>query len=326
MSWLPKALGSLATLGCLTLLAPARPPDLPKADKKMVTKPAAAPPAAGKFVRLRLDAHKQPVALETAVVSYVPASGKGNLVVDLVSVVHIADRPYYEQLNARLGKYDVVLYELVAPKGTRILRGGKRDSNNPIALLQKLIKTVLRLDLQTEQIDYTRKNFVHADLSPDEMAEAMRKRGETGLTLVLGIAADILRQQNLQQMKKGDPGVAEDLDPLSLLLDPQAAVKLKRLMARQLAGMDTEDGGLGHTLNNLLIVDRNKAALRALQKELVNGHKRIAIFYGAGHMPDMQRRLLADFGLRRQGEQWLRAWDLEARNTGLGDLLKLLEP
>jgi hypothetical protein len=305
---------------CLALLAPA-----PAAPPAAGRKAAAQKPAAGPFVRLKLDANKQPVALETAIVRFVPASGEGELTVDLVGVVHIADRPYYEQLNRELAKYDVVLYELVAPKGTRVPRGGKRDSTNPIALLQNIAKTVLRLDSQVEQIDYTRKNFVHADLSPQEMAEAMRKRGENGLTLALGIAADLIRQQNLQQMRKDDGGGAgEDVDPLGLLLDPQAAVKLKRVMARQLAAMDSGNGALGQTLNNLLIVDRNKAALRVFQKELAKGRKRIAIFYGAGHMPDFARRLTADFGLRRQGERWLQAWNLEARGGGLGDLLKML--
>jgi hypothetical protein len=300
--------------------------------------PAAKPPAEskatplkkadGKFVRLQFDADKQPVALETAIVHYVPASGESKLVVDLVSVVHIGDREYYKQLNKQLDKYDVVLYELVAPPGTRIPKGGKRDSKNPIALLQTLMKTVLRLESQTEQIDYTRKHFVHADLSPEQMAEAMHKRGENGLTLALGIAADLIRQQNLQQMKKAQkPAPGDDLDPLALLLDPQGAVKLKRVMARQLAAMESGDAaGLGQTLNNLLIVDRNKAALRVFQKELAKGRKRIAIFYGAGHMPDFERRLLADFGLRRQGEHWLRAWDLHESSNGLEDLLKLFDP
>jgi hypothetical protein len=325
MSHLPKVLWSLAGLLFLSPLATARPPDL---DNKAAPekKAEAAKQTAGKFVRLRHDDTKQPIALDTAIVRYVPASGKGELVVDLVGVVHIGDRAYYQELNRHLEKYDVVLFELVAEKGTIIPKGGKRDSTNILAIMQKVMKTVLRLDLQTEQIDYTRKNFVHADLSPEEMAQAMKKRGETGLTLILGIAADILRKQNLEQLKKGNAGDGEDLDPLSLLLDPQAGIKLKRLMARQLAAMDSGDGELGPTLNNLLIVDRNKAALRVLDKELAKGRKRIAIFYGAGHMPDFDRRLQADFDLRRQSTQWLRAWDLEKGGNGLGDLLKLLDP
>src|SRR2546429_235964 len=81
-----------------------------------------------------------------------------------------------------------------------------------LALVQDLMKTVLDLDSQTEQIDYTRKNFTHADLSPEQMAEAVRKRGDDGLTLFLGIAADLLRQQNLQEMKRQKQPAREEPD------------------------------------------------------------------------------------------------------------------
>jgi hypothetical protein len=319
MSCPRKLLWTAAAVLGLAVVAPA-PAGTPARAKKRE-----AAPAARKFVRLIPDAKKQPVALETAIARYVPASGEGNLVVDLIGVVHVGDRPYYEELNRRLDQYDVVLYELVAPQGTRVPKGGKRDSGNPIALLQKVMRSVLHLESQVEQIDYTRKNFVHADLSPEEMLQAMNKRGESGVTLALGIAADLIRQQNLQELQRGKGADGEDLDPLGLLLDPQAAAKLKRAMAQQLASMDGEDGGLGQTLTNLLIVDRNKAALRVFQKEMAKGRKKIAIFYGAAHMPDFERRLLADFGLRRQGTEWLRAWDLRTGGSALEGLLRLLD-
>ena len=61
----------------------------------------------------------------------------------------------------------------------------------------QVMTIVLDLDSQIEHIDYSKKNFVHADLSPAEMMEAIKKRGDDGLTLALSIAADVLRQQNL---------------------------------------------------------------------------------------------------------------------------------
>src|SRR5262249_46075330 len=235
--------------------------------------------------------------------------------VDLVSAVHVGDRGYYQKLDKLLGEYDVVLYELVAPQGTRIPKGGKRDSDNPLAFLQQIMKTILGLELQTEQIDYTRKHFVHADLSPEEMMEVVRKRGDDGITLLLGITADFLRLQNLQEMKRQkEPAKAEpDIDPLELLLDPNGPVKLKRLMAQQMAEAESPAAGLGQTLTTILIADRNQAALKVFQKELAKGTKKIAIFYGAGHMTDFEKRLREDFGLKKEREQWLQAWDLRLR-------------
>jgi hypothetical protein len=92
----------------------------------------------GKFLRLRRDAKQQPVALETAVVRYIPASGEGNVVVDLIGAVHIGEKAYYEKLNELFEQYDVLLYELVAPEGTRIPKGGRRESTNPLALIQQM--------------------------------------------------------------------------------------------------------------------------------------------------------------------------------------------
>jgi hypothetical protein len=297
------------------------PADQPPASESAVKKTTP-----HKFIRIQRDSSGQPTALETAVVRFASKSGDGGLVVDLVSAVHVADRAYYEKLNERLDQYDVVLYELVAPEGTRIPKGGRRNSDNPIAFLQQLATLVLDLDLQTELIDYTRKHFVHADLSPEQMAEAIHNRGDDGVTLFLSIAADLLRQQNRQELKKGKSGqAAEDVDLLSMVLDPDGAAKLKRLMAEQMEALESPDGGIGATLSTILIADRNKAAMKVLGRELAKGKKKIAIFFGAAHMPDFEKRLVEDFGLTRKREEWLQAWDMQGKKRSVLDLLKMLD-
>ena len=70
------------------------------------------------------------------------------------------------------------------------------------------------------------------------------------------------------------------------------------------------EGSLGPTITRILVADRNQAALKVFQKELAQGKKKIGILYGAAHMPDFEKRLREDFGLKRAGEQWLTAWDL----------------
>jgi len=47
-----------------------------------------------------------------------------------------------------------------------------------------------------------------------------------------------------------------------------------------------------------------------LREQMARGRKRIAIFYGAAHMEDFDRRLRADFGLQPREAVWLEAWDL----------------
>ncbi len=296
-------------------LVPSLAAQVPSATKK-----AEAGKAAPSFIRLVRDDDGEPTALETAVVRYRPAVGKADLTVDLVGVVHIGESSYYRKLNKLLGQYDAVLYELVAPPGTVIPKGGRQD-DNPLAWIQKIATVILDLESQTEKIDYAAKHFVHADMSPEQMAEAMRKRGDDGLTLALGILADVMRQQNLMEKKRQDTTDESLPDFSTLLSDPTAPSKLKRMLAGQLAALDDPAGGLGRTLQTLLITDRNQAALKVLDKEMAKGKKNIAIFYGAGHMPDFDQRLRTAYGLVPVQTTWLHAWDLRLHERSIEELL-----
>ena len=162
--------------------------------------------------------------METATVRYVkrlrPAAGKKRrqtVVVDLIGAVHVGERSYYSSLNKQFEQYDALLYELVAPKGVRPAKGAGAASNNPAGFLQNAMKTTLGLDHQLELIDYSRKNFVHADLSPAEMAKAMEKRGDTALTITLGVLADMIRQQNIAAAKAKQKGGNAPVQELSLI-------------------------------------------------------------------------------------------------------------
>lgn len=262
-----------------------------------------------KFVRLKEENGKA-AALEIAITRYTNKSK--TLTVDLVGVVHIGDRAYYEQLNKRFPKYDVVLYELVAPPGTKVPIDGKKSGI--AAFAASLMTTVLDLDSQLACIDYQQKNFVHADLSFEAMMAAARKRGESGMTLGLSMLAEMLRKQNLAAQKQ-ERTPAEPMDFTDAFFNPG---RLKRQLARQLA----ENGDVGPTLQALLIGDRNKKACEVLTEQIGDGRERIAIFYGAAHMPDFDRRLRTEFGLKRQSQEWLTAWNLRDGQGDAGQRLK----
>jgi hypothetical protein len=280
--------------------------------------------AQSRYLRIVRDKEDAPLALQTSIVRFVPASGEGDLVVDLVGAVHIGDASYYNTLNKQFEQYDVVCYELVAEKGTRIPKGGRKDSDNPLAMVMDLAKRFLDLKSQVEAIDYTKDNFVHADMSPDEMWAAIKKRGDDGLTLMLGITADLLREQNRKALQAEEEPAAtpkhlEDFD-WSLLLDSKGPVKLKRMFAENFDEQNVTTG-LGSTMNTILISDRNQAALKVFNQQVVKGHKRIAIFYGAAHMPDFEKRLRDELGLVPVSTTWMPAWDLRLRERGVEELL-----
>ena len=284
--------------------------------------------------------------MQTAITRFRPA--KGELVVDLIGAVHIGESQYYRQLNRQFELYDSVLYELVAPKGTRIPKGGKKKSSTPnspldlVGWMQSQTQTQLGLQSQLALIDYQKKNFVHADLSPTEMGEKMAERGDTPLTIGLSALSEMIKQQNRSSnassnnnlRANSDQAKRESLDQLTpsnlmeVLGDP---LKMKRMMANQFSDSGVMDQGFGNALNQLLVVDRNEAAMRVLQKQIASGNKKIAIFYGAAHMPDFEERLVKNFGLKKTKQVWVDAWDLTKSGTKTPEnsaskmLMRLLE-
>lgn len=254
------------------------------------------------FLRTTRDEKDRLQALETAIVRYVPAEGDEELFVDLVGVAHVGEKEYYRELNELLQEYDVVLYELVAPEGTRIPKGGGQAG-----FLPQMMKGMLKMEYQTEQIDYSPEHFLHADMSPEAIGEKMRERGQTALGIGLEVLGNALRQ--MQQAKTAAKPELQ-VDPILLLLDPQGPLKMKRAFAVELERAEASSG-LGDTLTTMLIADRNEAALEVLKDQLDEGKKRIAIFYGAAHMPDFAERLEADFNLKRDSSRWLKAWNLQ---------------
>ena len=71
------------------------------------------------FMRVRKNNAGKPEALETSVTRYETVNAAGEpVIVDLIGVVHIGEKEYYQELNKHFEKYDALLYELVAPEGT----------------------------------------------------------------------------------------------------------------------------------------------------------------------------------------------------------------
>ena len=269
---------------------------------------AASAPAAGdekpSYIRITRDAAEKPLALETAVVTF--HDGKANGVrVDLIAAVHVGEKDYYTELNKRFGDYDTVLYELVAAEGTRVPKGGGKGSSSPVSMLQKGLKQMLDLEFQLERIDYTAKNLVHADMSPDEFTQAMKDRGESFWTMFWRMMGHAMAQQSKLQGK-----VPSDFEILMALFDKNRSVVLKRLMAEQMGDLEGSVAALEGPKGSALVSGRNQKALEVLRKELAGGKKKLAIFYGAAHMPDFAARLAADFGLKPDKSQWLQAWNL----------------
>ena len=263
------------------------------------------------YLRLAKDQQGNPLALEVAIVRYTEAAspaGTKPTVVDLIGAVHIGEPEYYDRLNHEFSTYDVVLFEMVAPKDAAVPKNSERKSQHPVASIQKMMTKMLELEYQLDGVDYQSKNFVHADMSPDDFSKSMKDRGESFFGM-------FLRSMGYALTQPGGSSNTSDAQLLLALFDKNRALALKRVMAGQFQDMGSALAILDGPNGSTLITERNKVALGVLKDQLAAGVKKIAIFYGAGHLPDMAQRLEDDFHMQRADTRWLTAWDLRGEKA-----------
>lgn len=195
----------------------------------------------------------------------------------------------------------------VAPKAAPIEEApaeqAARDRMSWLHPLYETLKNSLKLESQMVGVDYTKKNFVHADMTARQFSSMQQQRGEGFLQIWLrSVQAQLAQPQAMPDT----PGL---LKIMEILCRPDSPTELKRIVGRMfdqveklMSGMETEQG-------SVIIVERNKVALEVLKKEVAKGRRHLGIFYGAAHLPDMEQRLVA-MGFQREKAEWLTAWDL----------------
>ena len=258
------------------------------------------------FVRFK-DEH--PLAtLQTATVTY--ENDKG-VKVDLIGAIHIADKSYYDELNELFKNYDVLLYEMVGSARKGPLQPGDLDQTgkkgNPIRSLQIMMQKSLELSYQLSEIDYTAKNFVHADMDAETFTRMQKERKE-------GIVAMMLQSYKAQfkMMKDGKAPPSMGIgDIIKILLSGDSASGLKLVLGRQFDQIEYMITAMEPEGGSVILTERNKVAFEVLDQQIKAGKKNIGVFYGAAHLADMEQRLIKDFGLKKTKTVWHDAWSVK---------------
>ena len=265
-------------------------------DPQLDTEPA-------QFIRFVEDG-KGGGQLDVATATYKNDSG---VTVRLVGVVHIGDKKYFEGLEKSFEKYDAVLYEMVKPAAAGAPVKGQR-TGSLIGMFQTFLKDVLELDFQLDAIDYTKPNFVHADLDAETFAKMQEERGESIMGLMLG--------QMMRELAKEFEGGGKNQGPQMGLMElveafqsPDRARQFKLILGRNFNNVEEQMAGFN---GSVLTTERNKKALSVLKDTIAKGKKDIAVFYGAAHMNDLEARL-ALMGFKRTGIEWRTAWDMRTK-------------
>ncbi|MEZ6149176.1 MAG: hypothetical protein R3C09_03570 [Pirellulaceae bacterium] len=243
-----------------------------------------------------------PKALQTAVATYRKPGEADGVEVVLIGAVHIGEPAYYRELNELFQRFDALLYELVAEPGAGV-PDPKDRGVSPISTIQVGMKETLQLTFQLDEVDYDAKNFVHADMTPQEFFDTMDARKEGVLQMFFRSLGSGIAMQSAG--KGGDVGL------LAALVSSDRPKGLRRAFAEQMQMMDGQMAALtGEDGKSTLITERNAKAFQVLDREIKAGKKKLGIFYGAGHLKDMHQRLIDNYGMEQVEVRWLDAWEL----------------
>ena len=251
--------------------------------------------------------------LETSDVTYRNADG---VTVRLVSAVHIGEKGYYDAIGKSFAGDEAVLYELVKPKDAAVpVPGVPRagGGGNAIGDVQRFLKDTLNLDFQLDAIDYSAKNFVHADMDAETFQKMQEERGETFEMLLLKEVMKAMRGQTPDAAAAAPQPDAEQTlrELIRVVTRPDTERQLKLMIAKQMVDVEAGAAGFGGE-GSVIVTERNKTAMNVLADTIAQGRKKISIFYGAAHMPDFAKRLEA-MGFKPVATEWRMAWDLKIR-------------
>ena len=258
------------------------------------------------FVRFQ-DEHPT-ATLQTSTVSFEDGNG---LKVDLIGAIHIADKSYYEDLNKSFTQYDALLYEMVGSSRKGPLEPGDLDTagkkGSPIRSLQVMMQKSLELSYQLNEIDYTAKNFVHADMDAATFKRMQKERKEGLVTMILQSY-----KAQFEMMKEGKAPPSMGIgDVIKILLSGDSASGLKLVLGRQFDEIEHLTNAMEPEGGSVILTERNKVAFEILSQEIKSDKKKIGVFYGAAHLPDMEERLINDFGLKKTKTVWNDAWSVK---------------
>ena len=288
------------------------------------------------------------VELQVAVRKLVPTGGVGP-VIWLTGASHIGETNYYAQLQKHLDAQALVLFEGVhaGRKGTatNTVALEKTAGNSPpvakkeaaapepaakpagSASLQKDLAESLGLVFQLEAINYTGGNFRNSDLSVAELRELMDKDDEPAAP---DSPKEKRKNEAFEQLLKAMDGnsMFGTLLKAGFRLiggNPKLQAMTKLALIEALGGIRGDISRMKslpedmQRLMEVLIQTRNDAVLRDLRVELKRAAPpaSISIFYGAGHMDDLERRVRREFGYRAESDLWLPAFTVDYAKAGL---------
>ena len=232
--------------------------------------------------------------------------------IDLVGAIHIAQPDYYQRLQQRLDQSDLVLFEGVSDRKSDGTPTGREKNGT-----YKRLADSLGLTVQTSGIDYKRSSFRRCDLSLEEMAAILDQEIAQGGAK--GAAADDAKAEfaKIKTLLSGKSLLTNLVLGLVSISPTLREYVLLMIVSSDISNLEKKQ--LPSRLNQLIIQDRNQHVAGELRKLIGSGsrHRRIAIFYGATHLPDSEQRLRALGYSPSTGPIWNSAFSTHPYSVGI---------
>ena len=263
--------------------------------------------------------------LQIAIRRFVPP-GRSGPSVWLTGVSHLGETNYFAAVQQFLDLRTLVLFEGVGESegnGKPSMRDSSRSS------LQNSMAASLGLVFQLDAIDYTSPRFRHSDLSVRQLRSILAQQTQAPPTEPGAGQATAAGHQfeGLLKAMQGDSLLNTILQFGMRFI--RASPKLQALS--RLALMDILERIQGDPLQiqglppswkrllEVLIEERNRKVSQDLGSALKTLGKQdsVSIFYGTGHMPDLEKRLRQDWGYRPASQMWFTVFSVDLAKAGI---------
>lgn len=175
--------------------------------------------------------------------------------------------------------------------------------------IQAKLAEAMDLVFQLDAMDHNKPNWRNSDLSIDQVQARLADSGaDTEIfatldgTSFLAKAADLLL--GIMSATPGSRGMMR--------------LVMIEVLSKADLFLDQVPGEMGE-LMKVILDDRNEVVLQDLKAVLEKepGVKTMAIIYGAGHLPGLERALVEDLGYTPNGDTWRAAMRVDAKEVGM---------
>lgn len=199
----------------------------------------------------------------------------------LISMIHLGEKSFYAAARKELATCDLVLYEEQGDAALGAASGA-------------MIAAATGLSFQGVEIPMNKKTWRSADLTQDQ------------LFAMLGVHPDVMKR--MTQMSKQMGGMK--INPEMLKNNPMLKSMIptrEKIMAQMRSGAKAEAQAGGKEMADMILYQRNAIVMGEMTKASHESHKRVAVLYGAAHMPGVEAYLRGPMRYKLKSVEWIDA-------------------